>query len=53
MSPPPFKVYALGTDGRRECEIPVKFADGRLSFTASVRQPFGGCLYYEIVKGLQ
>ena len=50
--PPSFRAYALGTDGRRECEIPVEFSNGRLSFTASVRQPFGGCLYYEIVKGL-
>ncbi len=44
------KVYALGTDGRRECEVPAKIEDGRVSFTASVRQPFGGCLTYEIVK---
>ena len=25
-------------------------AAGILRFTASVRQPFGGCLYYEIVR---
>ena len=44
------KVYALGTDGRRECEVPARIEDGRVSFTASVRQPFGGCLTYEIVR---
>ena len=43
------KVYALGTDGKREHEMPARIENGRLSFTASVRQPFGGCLYYEIV----
>lgn len=45
-----YRVYALGTDGRREREIPAKVESGRLSFTASVRQPFGGCMMYEIAK---
>jgi hypothetical protein len=45
-----YKVYALGTDGRRECELPAKMANGRLSFAASVRQPFGGCMLYEVVR---
>ena len=48
----PFRVFALATDGKRECEVPCSFdpATGRLRFTASVRQPFGGCMLYEIVK---
>ena len=46
----PFKVFALGTDGRRECEVPCVWEAGRLRFTASVRQPFGGCMYYEIIR---
>ena len=47
-----FRVFALGTDGRRECEVPSDWspAAGILRFTASVRQPFGACLYYEIVR---
>ena len=47
-----FVVHALGTDGRRECEVPCAFdpATGRLRFTASVRQPFGGCMLYEFVR---
>ncbi len=46
-----FTVYALGTDGKRECSIPASFdaATETLRFTASSRQPFGGCLYYEVV----
>ncbi|MBR4613335.1 MAG: hypothetical protein IKO40_11550, partial [Kiritimatiellae bacterium] len=74
----PFRVWALATDGKRECEVPctwepvlkprngglkpegqlqaAKGGDltreaGRLRFTASVRQPFGGCMCYEIVRG--
>ncbi len=47
-----FRVFALGTDGRRECEVPSDWSPtaGILRFTASVRQPFGACLYYEIVR---
>ena len=47
-----FVVHALGTDGRRECEVPCAFdpATGLLRFTASVRQPFGGCMLYELVR---
>lgn len=47
-----FAVYALGSDGRRECEVPATYdaATGTLRFTASVRQPFGGCMCYEIVR---
>ncbi len=48
----PFRVWALATDGKRECEVPCAFdpATGRLRFTASVRKPFGGCMLYEIVR---
>ena len=51
-NPADWRVHALGTDGRRECEIPCAFdpATGRLRFTASVRQPFGGCMLYEVVR---
>ena len=48
----PFRVFALAADGKRECEVSCAFdpAKGRLNFTASVRQPFGGCMLYEIVR---
>lgn len=48
----PFRVFALAADGKRECEVSCAFdpAKGRLRFTASVRQPFGGCMLYEIVR---
>ena len=51
-NPAEWRVFALGTDGRRECEVPCAFdpATGRLRFTASVRQPFGGCMLYELVR---
>ena len=51
-NPAEWRVHALGTDGRRECEVPCAFdpATGRLRFTASVRQPFGGCMLYELVR---
>lgn len=47
-----WRVWALGTDGKRECEVPCAFdsAVGTIRFTASVRQPFGGCMLYEIVR---
>ena len=57
-----WRVHALGTDGRRECEVPCEWVshedtrtpggrtNGALRFTASSRQPFGGCLYYEVVR---
>jgi hypothetical protein len=47
-----FTVYALGIDGKRKRKVPVTFdpATGFLRFTASSRQPFGGCLYYEVVR---
>ena len=55
-------VYALGTDGRRKCAIPCEWVSsegtrtpggrttGALRFKVSSRQPFGGCMYYEIVR---
>ena len=51
-NPAEWRVWALGTDGRRECEVPCAFdpATGRLRFIASVRQPFGGCMLYELVR---
>ena len=49
-SPASCHVYALDTAGRRRAEVPCRVEDGRLSFTASSRQPFGGCLHYEIVR---
>ena len=52
LNPAEWRVWALGTDGRRECKVPCAFdpATSRLRFTASVRQPFGGCMNYEIVR---
>ena len=49
--PPSFKVYALDTAGHRLAEVPCRWEAGRLNFIASSRQKFGGCMYYEIVKG--
>ena len=43
-----FRVYALDTAGRRRAEVPCRAEGGRLRFTASSRQPFGGCMYYEV-----
>lgn len=57
-----WRVYALGTDGRRKCAIPCEWVSsegtstpggrttGILRFSVSSRQPFGGCMYYEIVR---
>lgn len=52
IHPAEWRVWALGTDGRRECEIPFAIdpSTGHLRFTASTRQPFGACMYYEIVR---
>ena len=51
-TPAEWQVWALGTDGRRECEIPFAIdpSTGHLRFTASTRQPFGACMYYEIAR---
>ncbi len=69
-NPVEWRVYALGSDGKRECEVPCVWVpdfqpegrlqaaeggdltgkSGRLSFTASVRQPFGGCMLYEVTR---
>ena len=43
-------VHALDTAGRRRAEVPCRTEGGWLRFTASTRQPFGGCMYYEIVR---
>lgn len=49
---PSFAVYALDTAGRRRAEVPCVFdaTSGRLRFTASARQRFGGCIYYEVTR---
>ena len=44
------KVWAIDTSGRRRNEVPCRIHDGKLAFTASARQPFGGCLHYEIER---
>ncbi len=59
-NPAEWRVWALATDGKRECEVPCAWepndgedavaTSGHLHFTASVRQPFGGCMAYEIVR---
>ena len=45
-----WRIYALGTDGRRECEVPATVDSDTLRFTASIRQSFGACLAYEVVN---
>ena len=55
VSPAPsgdIKVYALDTAGNRRAEVSATYnsSTGHLRFTASSRQPFGGCLYYEVVR---
>ena len=60
VSPAPsgdVRVFALDTAGNRRAEVPAVLEAARsesspyqtLRFTASSRQPFGGCMYYEIV----
>ena len=44
----PFRVFALDTSGHRRAEVPCRVEDGRLRFTVSSRQSFGGCMYYEV-----
>lgn len=46
----PPSVFALDTSGRRVASVPSRVENGVLRFTVSTRQPFGGCLYYEIVR---
>ena len=43
-------VYALDAVGNRLGRIDAVVNDNRLEFTASVRQAFGACFYYEIVR---
>ncbi len=53
-----FHVFALDTAGNRRAEIPAVLEAARpensphqiLRFTVSSRQPFGGCLYYEVER---
>ena len=48
--PERYAVYALDTVGNRKSRVASACRDGNLVFTACVRQAFGGCLYYEIVR---
>ena len=43
------RVYALGTDGKREGFVESRLDGGRLSFTARIRGPHGACMAYEVV----
>lgn len=46
-----YDVWVLETDGRRSARIPSTVADGKLSFTASVKGPDGKAHFlFEIVK---
>lgn len=45
-----YAAYALESDGRRAAAVPLKAAGGRTVLPMSVRQDFGGCLQYEIVR---
>lgn len=45
-----YTVHAVGTDGARKRVVPSRLCGGVLSFTAQVRQPFGGCFHYEIIR---
>ena len=45
-----FRIYALNSAGGRENLIDSRLSEGKLEFIASTRQPFGGCMMYEIVK---
>ena len=45
-----WKVYALDCGGARRCEVPSRFADGKLAFEADVsRDPSDATMMYEIV----
>ena len=48
--PEAFAVYALDTAGNRAGRVACEVRGDRLAFTADVRQPFGACLHYELVR---
>ncbi len=48
-NPAEWRVYALGTDGKREGIVESRLDGGRLSFTARIRGPHGACMAYEVV----
>ena len=51
LDPGRFTVYVLEADGSRRCELPSRFANGRLSFRAAVgRDPSAASYLYEIVR---
>ena len=46
-----WNAYALGTDGARRAEVPVKRKDGSLALTAdTARDPANATLLYELVR---
>lgn len=48
--PGAYAVYALATSGRRLEKVDAKAVDGRLAFSASVANPSGARMLYEIVR---
>ena len=48
--PGAYTVYALATSGRRLEKVDAKVVDGKLAFTASVANPSGARMLYEIVR---
>lgn len=48
--PGAYAVYALATSGRRLEKVDAKVVDGKLAFTASVANPSGARMLYEIVR---
>jgi hypothetical protein len=48
--PGAYTVYALATNGRRVEKVDATIVDGRLAFTASVADPSGARMLYEIVR---
>jgi len=49
-NPEAYTVYALATNGRRVEKVATKTAEGKLCFTASVANPNGARMLYEIVR---
>ena len=49
-TPEAYTVYALATNGRRVEKVATKTAEGKLCFTASVANPNGARMLYEIVR---
>ncbi|MBQ7666889.1 MAG: hypothetical protein IJS46_02715, partial [Kiritimatiellae bacterium] len=49
---PPPTVWAIATSGERLATVPSSYdpETGILRFTASTSQPFGGCLFHDIIR---